>query len=250
MGLIKAIKAIGRGIGRGVEKVGDFFGSSTISVLGMKIQDACAEKIGSEKSYQRESANIYTTDRLNDILVSVSDGYFKQATSLEDRCIEYVEKYYDVLFQMIEDAPELSYNKANLQALKRGKNRIKQNITGGLKEPLAKRMSLDDSECLKILKMESGSEKTKAMSSFSQKVITEALNNLAEKVRLSMNEQLEDIEDYLENISDEQEKEFSLLKNKFEKMYMDGNIEVGKREIHCVQSLIIINALDMVSSIL
>ena len=148
--ITSGIKNVGRAIGRGVEIVGDALGSEKLSRIGRGIQDACAEKIASEKSYDKNEANIYTTDRLNEILVSFSEGYFQQATSIENSCIRIVEDYYDKLIAIIENAPGVTYNKANLKALKNGKNRIAKSIVGGIKEPLAKRMSIDDSECLSI----------------------------------------------------------------------------------------------------
>ena len=77
-----AFKSIGRAIGRGIEKVGDTLGSKTLSEIGRGIQNICAERIASEKSYDKREANIYTTDRLNEILVSFSEGYLQQAISI------------------------------------------------------------------------------------------------------------------------------------------------------------------------
>lgn len=245
-----AFRSIGRAIGRGVEKVGDFLGADIISDFGIDIQYACAEEIGAEESYKKDEANIYSTDRLNEILVSFSDGYYRQATTIENNCIRKVESFYDNLIQMIENAPAISYNKSNLSALKKGRSRISQTIAGSIKEPLSKKMSLDNSECLRILKMDSGTEKTKAMSAFSQKVIKDALNNISKKVRNSMDEQLEDIGDYLKSVSEEQEREFSKLKVQIEKMSANDNMEVGEREKHCIESLLIIDAADIINGIL
>ena len=149
-------RAVGRTVGRVVETVGDAIGSTTISDLGWKIQDACAERVASEKSYDKKEANIYTTERLNEILVSFSEGYLQNATLLEKECIRLVEEYYDKLIGVIESAPGGTYSAANLKALKNGKGRIPKTISGGIREPLAKRMSLDDTECLGILKMDAG----------------------------------------------------------------------------------------------
>lgn len=247
MGLFKAI---GRAIGRGVEKVGDFFGSETISNAGRKIQDTCAEKIASEKSYDKKEANIYTTDRLNEILVSFSAGYFQQATSIENTCIRIVEEYYDKLISIIENAPGVTYNKANFKALKNGKNRIAKSITGGIKDPLAKRMSIDDSECLSILKMDSGSEKKQAMTNFTQKVIREALKNLSKNVRETLNYQTDDIQDYLNNISEEQEKEMRSLKEHFDKLIGNSELEQSDKEKSCVLPLFTLDVSERICEIL
>lgn len=243
-------RSIGNVVGKGVEKVGDFFGSEKISSAGRKIQDACAEKIASEKSYDKREANIYTTDRLNEVLVSFSEGYLQQATSIENTCIRIVEDYYDKLMSIIEKAPEITYNKANLKALKNSKNRISKSITGGIKEPLSRRMSIDDSECLSILKMDSGLEKKQAMTKFTQKVIKEALYNLSKNVRNALNNQIDDIQDYLNNISEEQEKEMIALKKHFDKMIGDSKLEQSDKEHSCILPLFTLEASEHVCEIL
>lgn len=243
-------RAIGRGIGRVVEKVGDFIGSEWLSDTGLSIQEACAERIASEKSYNKREANIYTTDRLNDILISFSEDYLQKATLIEQNCVKLVEEYYDRLIGLIEDAPGGTHSISNLKALKNGKRRIANTITGGIKEPLAKRMSLDDSECLKILKMDSGDDKKRSMTNFTKKVIREALNNLAKNVRVSLNDQTGDIQDYLSGMSEEQEKAMQALKERYDKMVSDNELEQRDKEKHCVMPLYITAASECVCDIL
>ena len=45
-------KWLGRKAGEAIESVGDLVGSSTLQKFGRNIQNACAEKIGSEQSYE------------------------------------------------------------------------------------------------------------------------------------------------------------------------------------------------------
>lgn len=245
-----ACRSIGRAIGRGVEKVGNVLGSEKISNVGRNIQNACAEKVASEGSYDKKEANIYKTDRLNAILVSFSEGYFQYATELEKTCIKLVEDYYDKLIDIIENAPNSAHSAANLRALKSSKGRIAKTITGGIKEFLAKRMSLDDTECLKILKMNEGPDKGQAMTRFMRKVIREALDNLSRNVRISLNEQLEDVQDYLNGISEEQERAMQVLKEHFDKMVKDNELEQSDKEKNCVQPLYLIDATECVTKIL
>ena len=218
--------------------------------MGQNIQDFCAEKIGAEKSYCKENATVQSIEKLNEILCSFSKGYYEKATNLENDCIRKTESFYDDLISIIESEEKLSYNKANLNLLKRERTKVKQTISGAIKNPLAKRMSLDDTECLKILKMDAGSEKTKAMSSFSKKIINEALDNLAKQVRISMNEQIADVEIYLKNIAEEQEIEFSKLKLKFDDMCKNDTIETADKEKHCIEPLLIISAINEINAII
>ena len=247
MGLFKAI---GRAIGRGIEKVGNFFGSTTLQNVGRGIQDACAERVASEKSYDKEEANIYTTERLSNTLSEMSAGYLEQATSIENSCVNHVENYFDKLISIIKEVNGASYNKANLNSLERGKGQIAKVIKGGIREPLAKRLSIDDSECCKILKMDAGSEKLSAMKNFTRKVIKEALDNLAKKVRESLNDITDDVQEYLTNISEEQEKEVQTLKKTFDKFIKDIEQEQSNTENSCVVPMLVLSASEQVLSIL
>lgn len=245
--------SLARGIvnlaGKAVETVGNALGSEKISSWGRSIQDRCAERVSTENSYDRTEANIHTTDRMNEILVSFSEGYMEKAVMLEKRCVELVELYYDRLIEIMENAPQNAHNAANLRILKSAKGRIAKTISGGIKEPLSKRMSLDDSECLKILKMAAGSEKKKAMTSFTDKVIKESLDNLAKSVRTSLNEQSQDIEDYLTGISEEQENAMQALKEQFDKMVADSELEKSDKEKNCILPLYRIDAVEHVLKI-
>lgn len=243
-------KKIGRAIGRVVEKTGDILDNDRIRQKGRAIQDKYAERVASEKSYDKREANIYTTERLNETLISFSEGYSKMATQMENACIEKVEAYYDELIDVIENVPGSVHSSANLRALKVAKSRISKTITGRITRPLAMRMSLDDAECLSILKIDAGSEKGLVMSRFVDKVIGEALDNLARSVRISLYDCAEDIQDYLSEISEEQEMAMQALKEQFDKMVRDNTLEQSDKEKSCIQPLYLIDATECVSKIL
>ena len=122
-------------------------------------------------------------------MVSFSEGYLQQADTIEKASIGAVEDYYDALLELLSQSPNIAANQAGLKRLKASRTQIKNKIKGSVKDPLAKRMSLDDEECLRILKMDPGPEKKTAMNIFSQKIINSALQNTANKVRKTLNEQ-------------------------------------------------------------
>lgn len=243
-------KWLGRCIGKGVEFVGEVFGSDTISCLGMDIYDACSDKISYESSYDKNQANIYTTERLNDILVSFTKEYEKKVEKIEKKCIELVEKYYDQFIDEMKNAPKKISCSAALKGLKKERNKVEEKISGTIKEHLSKRMSLDDSQCLKILKMDSGTEKKWAMDDFETKIITEALNNLSKSVRDSMSEQTENIQDFLNNIYEEDNKIAKSLKEQLDQIVKNKTQKQYDSEKNCVNSLYIIDAADSVCRIL
>lgn len=250
MGLFSWVKSVGRWAGEKIENFGNAIGSEKISKFGRSIQDACSEKISKEVSYDRREANIHTTERLNEVLVSFSEGYLQRCIALENAAIREVEYYYDELIDLVEQAPEKASRSANIKALKNAKSRIAKNIRGGVKEPLAKRMSIDDSECLKILKMDAGSEKRKAMNLFSDKVIYEALQNLSRKVREELDEYSEEIGAYFSDIWEEQENIMKQIKDHISKMLDNVDRKQGSIDQQCVIPLYITEASDRVRKIL
>ena len=109
---------------------------------------------------------------------------------------------------------------------------------------------LDNTQCLEILKMDAGEEKRKAMTKFSQKIINEALDNLSKQVRRTLDEQMEWIEDYLANISEEQERAFSALKERYDKMLQDDYLEENNQERYCIEPLFLLNTIEKIGQLL
>ena len=205
----------GNWIGERIEDVGDALNIGIIADFGRGIQDVFSGNIGNEKSYDKQIGDICSTERLNEQLVSFTKEYEEKADELERKVIAEIEKYYDELIGKLEILSDYVGGKTELNTLKRNKKKVYQQVSGTIKNSLSKRMSLDDAECLKILKMDKGSEKKKEMSKFCREVLSEAFENLSKQVQISINEQLEDIKEYLNDIQEKNEKEFSKLKEVF-----------------------------------
>lgn len=254
MGLFDFIADIWDGVktvvGVGAELVGTVFGSETVTNWGKKLQGEIVEKVSEEKSYDKREANVFTTDRLNETLVAFSEGYLQQAVSIERQCIQIVEAYYDRLIELAEKSAEKTKNTANLRTLKAGKSKISKSITGQIRKPLSKRMSLDDAECLRILKLDSGNAKKVAMTDFTAKVMREALNNLSQKVRSSFNEQTEDVMDYFNTIMEEQEKAARDAKMQLDSIRENFESERSDKEKSCVMPIYLTDLTKCVTNIL
>lgn len=255
MGLFGSfLKGIGRAIGRGIESVGNVVetatGFSGIANFGRSVREACTEKVSRERSYERRTANIHSTERLSEILVSFSDGYLQQAKTIENASIRMVEDYYDKLLELLEGSFDTSSYGAGMKRLKSARERIRRTIEGSVRNPLARRMSLDDPECLGILKMDAGKEKGQAMSRFSQKVIQEALKNTSDQVRLSLDEQIDGIEDYLNGLQEQQEKEFRALTAQYEQLLVKGEKEAADWEKSCLEAAVLIEEARLTESLL
>lgn len=130
-------------------------------------------------------------------------------------------------------------------------SRVEREIKGNLKTYISKRVSIDDSECLEILRLEAGYKKENEMKKFSEKILQQGLNNLVKDIKDVIKEQsdivTEVIEERLEDINsnlDRKIKDFNLLESS--KLKTEKEVEKVKEELNlkiklieaCINSLI------------
>lgn len=179
---------LGSAIGRGIEKVGEFVGSEKIQEVGRGIQSFCessseavSKDAGETNEYDKEKARLDETRRVNEVLSTFSLSMEQQADLFEKNCIRETRVYFDMLIQELEK--DTSLLKINTNRLNKAFREIEKEVQGSIKRHLAKRVSLDDAECLDILKLPAGQQKTAAMRRFSKKVFGESLAQLSEKIK-------------------------------------------------------------------
>lgn len=210
------------------------------------IIDIFTSETSSESSYSMEESDINTTERLNIMLKEFTEKYMKNAVEIENACIEAVEEYYERLVPIFERSQSIGYSRASIRRMKNNRLKIQNSIKDSIRQPLLKRMSLDDRECLSILEMKSGEKKKAAMKCFTQKVIKEALDNLADTVSEILNMQINDLEEGLQEIAEKREIEYANLKKYFDSFALFNNDEIENREKDCVLPLFIFSVADEV----
>lgn len=233
---------IGDALGWVAEKAGD-----AVNFVRDKIDiilDTFSEEVASENSFDITDSNVYTTERLNSILIEFADDYMENAAKIEENSIKAVEEYYDQLLSVVEKNQNIGYSKSAIRKLKANKLKMRKDIKNSIREPLKKRMSLDDSECLEILKMESGPKKKKRMTTFAKKAIGEALDNLADMVKETLDMQLEELEEGFNEVAEKQEKEFAVLKDYMKKFCDSAENDVKERERNCIIPLFVLKSTE------
>lgn len=230
--------------------LGDMVGGivSFVSDVATTVRDFFSDILGSEESYDKESADVYTTERLNEILISFTDTYFAKATEIEKKAVKEVGKYYDELSKAV--------TKINIQPepllfkrLKNQRKNIRELIMGSIKSPLEKRMSLSDRECLKILKMDSGNEKKLEMQKFVTKIINEALKNLVHRVKAALLNQTHEVEEYLVGLLKDRERGISVVKNQYEILLNQKTAEDEKEKLY-IEWMMAIRSSEVIEKLL
>lgn len=215
----------------------DFFGdiiggiaSAVVDTIDNVIDFFCGS-VGSESSYKKEEADIYTTERLNEILITFTNDYLPQADDIEKKIILSIEQYYDDLIAEVQKINGRSKS-ISFRRLVSAKKNIRSMIKGSIRTPLEKRMSLSDKECLEILKMKQGQDKKKAMKQFVNKVLNEALDNLVCNIKQTLHDQTDEVKEQLDGILNSRQKEFSVLKKQYKALLDEKEQEEEKEKFY------------------
>lgn len=223
-------KAIGRFVGRAVEKVGEVTGVWAIESAGMKIQDACREtsrRTGESKEYDQDTATVDETARMAEILSGFSAGLREDGTRIEQVARENVEDYFDQLYTAMDMA--LGRKKA-VKGLMLQKQIVLGSIKGSFNEVLTRRVSLSDTECLAILKLPKGANKEAKMNAFGKKVINEGVDKLCENIRGSVKTIRQETEDELNDIVQEQKRLLEGFAQQIEEITKKRQSDMDSRE--------------------
>ena len=243
-------RAVGRVAGRVVEGVGKLVHSETIQRVGRKIQDACREtavSTGRQREYNQDTATERETRQIADILSSFSLGLNSQAGSIEVMAQQTVKQYFDNLTAAIQG---VMGDNAMVRTLKSQKNIISSNIPGKLRDVLAKRVALTDSECSRILKMPAGSEKEKAMNNFGHKVIQEGLDALEKSVSKSLDTVSDMVAEELDETAKQQKLEFENFAAQLQDVLKHQNDSNSDRESGMLAPAERLSASEMVLDLL
>lgn len=215
-----------------VDKVKRFFG------MGSKEAGSSASR---EDSYDPEKARMEETIRINNILTEFRINVESQSDKLEKNILDESRKSLDDLIKYLRSINNREYAgkrlNLNLERIQRENRKTEDLIHGYIKKKAQKRVSLDDAECLSILKMPAGKEKELKMTQFADSVIKEAILELSDLIKRSMDNQcvnlIGQIEDRLQNamlLSKEKlhkSKEIEQLKKKDKISLQNEQVNIG-----------------------
>jgi phage tail tape-measure protein len=228
-------RTIGRSVGRFVETVGEWTGSKTIKTVGQWIQSACDEvsrDTGKTDRYDKETARLEETKKINKILTAFALKLEKKADEIEKTAIKEAKVYFEKLIDELRQSDvDINVNK-----IERAMGKVERKIKGNLKRYISKRVSIDDSECLEILKMDEGYKKEIAMKKFSESVLRLGLKELIKDIKNIIKKQndiiTDAIEERLQDIKSNLEKEveeFNLLEKS--KLQTESEVDKLKNEL-------------------
>ncbi|OON99006.1 MAG: hypothetical protein ATN35_02660 [Epulopiscium sp. Nele67-Bin004] len=217
-------------------KIRDFFSSGGDTVKKV------AKETGNTKSYDKEIATTAETLNINKILADFSLSLEKTSDSMEQKLLKETQQYFRGLVKKLENGS--NDMNVDIKSINREAEKIEKQIRGSLKNYLSQRVSLDDQECLEILKLESGKTKKQAMTKFGNAVLNKGLQSTYKEVKQCVREQEQYVSDILNGKIDDIV--FSTNKliediNKLEKNYNDDQ---QKKDLDKVTTMVRVLTLE------
>lgn len=194
-----------------------------------------------EDSYDPDKARLEETLRINNILTEFRTSVEAKSDKFEKEVLSTAREALDDLVAYLTNINEEEYGgrklHLNLTKIQRENRKTEDLIHGYIKKQAQKRVSLDDSECLRILKMPAGQEKEIEMTKFADSVLNDAVMELSEMVKKSMKEQCDNLSDqiqdriegvtFLVNEKLSKAKEIEALKAKDELSLQNEQVKMG-----------------------
>ena len=157
-------------------------------------KDEVQEEISNQMSFNPEKIQTDDIAELNRMLNEYRKNISAAAGDLErEMIIEYAEEMKEIMDTFEE------YNKtlkvARSETIKRRYKRMSNDLKGTFEEYISKRISLDDPEFVKVLKLPSGELKNQRLQEMKQKIFIEAKDDIIRKIKDAVDDFMETVED-------------------------------------------------------
>lgn len=232
-------KVVGRAVGTVIETAGKWTGNEKWENVGRNIKDFCSD-VGEYHSYDKNTASAADTANVNELLTLFSSKLKDQADELEENVLKDVREYFEDVISQIED----SGVEIPTKQFRRAMTQTERNIKGKLKSHLAKRVSIDDQECLDILALAPGSEKTSKMDKFGNKVLKEGLDQLAKQTEQTVQKYNLELHDLLNQLLEQQEKNLNQIQSQFNEILEQANGEMIDKEAAKLKPAILLKSVE------
>lgn len=169
-----------------------------------------------------------------------------QSDNLENEIIKRARNGLDQFLEMLKKQNQKTFAgrklNLNISAIERDNREMEDMIHGFIKKRVQKEVSTDNEECYKILGMEKGEAKKKAMKKFLDNVTSKAITDLAEELKKVIRRQSENIEDRVQVRIDEIEVSLNDNLKKFDKIKAlkesdSAELEAEKLEFSSVSTI-------------
>lgn len=179
--------------------------------------DKVQEEISNKKGFNPEKSEANEIAELNKLLTEYRQKISASANDLEHEMIVECSMMLDEIMEVFNEHNK-TLKLVRTEAIKRQFNRACKDLKGTFAEYVEKRFSLDDMECVKILKLPAGDMKNQRLQEMKQNVFIQAGNEIIKRIKETVDEFSETVEYAFDEHLERSEE---IIKNKtdaFEKM--------------------------------
>lgn len=246
--VVKAVGNVVKGVARaGVQAVADFCNfvadklggappvtrnssAAEVSHISQQGNDTanyikeCVDSVIQSRMGSMGQRNDYDSGRRNNVDYESERQRYRskargKAENAEEQCQRLLYDHFNELMQELKQYEDLRRNgKAFFRDLRKNNDDLCEKISGTMDKYISKKFSLDDDEFCQIVKMEPSNEKQVKANRFTEKVISGATNKLADTVERAMQNQSEDIEDYLDEYTSDKAQQLTAQRQNYEQL--------------------------------
>lgn len=217
-----AAKKVGNAIGVAVEKIGDMFHADPIWRAGINLQCACDFGGNSWNTHSSTAQTVDVHKELSQIISSITP----QAEDAEEKLIQICVKQ---LGEILDSFLIISNNIAPASGLLRMEENyeadVRATLSGQVIKYIQPRLSLDDSECKRILAIQNSSEREMQAAEFKEKVLRSAEEQFKQQCLNVKRDYCERMLKLSENLLSEAKREFEGQKALLEQMLQENKDE-------------------------
>lgn len=156
--------------------------------------DEVSRDVGSSEAFEIERANAQKIQRMSEELLEYSKKYTVKSNELERDVFEQINDVIDEIIYSLSEVENMRIDgkkvRINLRALRKEMSKFEKSKRGCFINEIHKALSIDNKECLEILKLDSGKEKQNEMRNFLRKILKNELKNLALLAKNTLEENL------------------------------------------------------------
>ena len=192
-------------------------------------KDEVQEEISNQKSFNPEKIQADDIAELNRMLNEYRKNISAAAGDLErEMIIEYAEEMKEIMDTFEE------YNKtlkvARSETIRRRYKRMSNDLKGTFEEYISKRISLDDPEFVKVLKLPAGELKNQRLQEIKQKIFIEAKDDIIQKIKDAVDDFMETVEDAFTEHLDRAEESMAEKSQAFEELSLSSENDTETAE--------------------
>lgn len=202
-------------------------------------KDEVQEEISNQKGFNPGKIQSDDMAELNRMLNDYRKNISSAACELErEMIIEYAEEMKEIMDTFEEYNKDLKV--ARSETIKRRYKRMSSELKGTFEEYISRRISLDDPEFVRVLKLPAGELKSQRLQEIKQKVFIEAKDDIVKKIKDAVADFMETVEDAFAEHLDRAEESVTEKSQAFEELSVSSENDTETAEKVLIKSNYII----------